>query len=184
MKLIKTGASIKCEFKNFETYVSIEKLVGLNSTTCLLVLLLAGPVHNKMYDITKGYKLRQKIFGAKTRIAIKYYKIIDLVESTPKFLYHGLYSLDYYHCKRSRDIVWNKWLTSENRFVKDGTKGRFYHAGFHIFKNLRSAKKYLKKFKKPHKKIAIVNCRDIRPKMHSNSDVYLSEQIKFIGYCE
>ena len=63
MKLSRTGASIKCEFKNFETYISIEKLVGINSTVFLLILLICGPVHDKMYDITKGYRLRQKIFG-------------------------------------------------------------------------------------------------------------------------
>lgn len=100
------------------------------------------------------------------------YKIIDVINGEPKFLYYGVKG---YVGKR---IAFNCRLTANITVVNDG-KGTSYISGFHVFKTMKMAKKYLLKFRKPHKRIAkVITPKRLRQK-RKNGDVYLVNEIVF-----
>lgn len=100
------------------------------------------------------------------------YKIIDVINGQPKFLYYGI--------NRTKNIPFHKYLCAVVKQVKDG-KGTSYKSGFHVFLTEGMANKYLKKFVKPHKRIALVYVNNAIRKKRKNGDVYLAKTIKFMG---
>ncbi len=103
-----------------------------------------------------------------------YYKIMDYSENSGvKTLFHAN--------NGSKIIPLKEWVyASKHELVSDGSSGTPYMSGWHVFKDLEEAQKYLSKsFKKLHNKV-IVKCfcmGDIRPKEHSRADVYLCQAI-------
>lgn len=100
------------------------------------------------------------------------YKIIDIINGKAKFLYHGVIGY------RKRRIVWNHKLKARIAVVSDG-KGTPYISGFHVFKTMKTAKKYLLKFRKPHKRIVKVVTPERLRQKRKGGDVYLVNEIIF-----
>ena len=99
---------------------------------------------------------------------VKAYKIVDKIDNDLFFLYHGI--------NGSRKIVCNTWLIANNKTVIDGSGGKQYLSGFHVFLSKQTAKEYLKKFTKPYKYIVPVCALGLRVK-HGNNQVYLADKI-------
>lgn len=102
-----------------------------------------------------------------------YYKIIELKDGIlPKFLYHGV--------NKSKSITVGNWYTADEKMVKDGSSYE-YKSGFHVFNNVGTATKYLKKFRDESKfrVIVEVNCKNVRRK-GPRTEVLLARQIKFV----
>ena len=98
------------------------------------------------------------------------------------FLFHGI--------EGTRRIQKNTWLKANKKRVKDGGAGTIYLSGFHIFSSKEEAYTYLTtafrtgpigSLNSPrHRAIVKVNCKNLRKKEHSRSNVYLADKIKFI----
>jgi hypothetical protein len=98
---------------------------------------------------------------------------MDFSEYGVKTLFHAN--------KGSKVIPLKEWVyASRYELVSDGSSSTKYMSGWHVFKTLKEAKKYLNKgFKHLHNKV-IVKCYcmgDIRPKHHSRADVWLCQGI-------
>ena len=98
-----------------------------------------------------------------------WYKIVDLKDGKINTLFHGL--------NGSKIIPRNEWLKADKKMVNDG-KGPLYLSGWHIIPSYDLCIKYLKRFKNVKYK-AIVKCyaKDIVPKKHSRSQVFLADYI-------
>jgi hypothetical protein len=103
---------------------------------------------------------------------IEAYKIIELdSKDNPKMLFHGL--------NGSRIIPKNTWLTAEEKMVRDGTSKTYYLSGWHVLLERQHAVDYLKAFKNRLDKLRIIKVlvKDIRPKEHSPSPVFLAKHM-------
>ena len=105
----------------------------------------------------------------------EWYKIVD--ENQPgiiKTLFHGV--------NRSKVLQIGEWLKAEIKDVKDGTSKTTYKSGWHIAPSLEECLSYLQFFQNTENK-RIVKCRakNIWPKAHSRSDIYLAEYIFIEG---
>ena len=104
----------------------------------------------------------------------EYYKIMDFSENSGvKTLFHAN--------NGSKAIPLKEWVSaSRYELVSDGSSSTQYMSGWHVFKTLEEAKKYLfEGFKALHQKV-IVKCfcmGDIRPKYHSRANVILCQDI-------
>lgn len=103
-------------------------------------------------------------------IGVTVYKICDLVDGKIKTLFHGQ--------DGSKVLQRNKWLIATRKWVSDGTSKTSYVSGWHVFKELADAKRYLEKFQNLAPKV-IVRCqaRFLSPKGHSPSPVMLAERL-------
>ena len=103
-----------------------------------------------------------------------YYKIMDFSENSGvKTLFHAN--------DGSKVIPLKEWVyASRYELVSDGSSSTKYMSGWHVFKTLDEAKKYLfEGFKALHQKV-IIKCYcmgDIRPKYHSRANVWLCQGI-------
>lgn len=112
----------------------------------------------------------ENLFINNSKYMKTYYKIIDIKNGNPYFLYHGV--------NGSKRITTEKWISAETKWVRDGSNQELYMSGFHVFKDLTYTMKYLKKFKKANKAIIQVQCKGIRTKS-TNEHVLLVDKIKF-----
>ena len=98
------------------------------------------------------------------------FKIVDWKNDTPHTLFHGV--------SRSRKLPFNKWITAEEKMVRDGSNQERYLSGFHVLPTVKDCLEYLKKFRNTQDK-AIVRCwvRSVRRKERSPSPVYLAKEI-------
>jgi hypothetical protein len=102
---------------------------------------------------------------------VYWYKIVDRDdEGNLKTLYHGV--------NKSKILKFNRWLTAENKIVKDGSGKTRYLSGFHLLSSLEDCLDYLKLFRRISNK-AIVKCKakKIRPKKHSKKSVFMADKI-------
>lgn len=100
-----------------------------------------------------------------------WYKIVEKDEKgNLKTLYHGV--------NNSKTLKFNRWLTAENKIVKDGSGKTRYRSGFHLLSSLEDCLDYLKLFRKTANKI-IVKCKakKVRPKEHSKKPVFMADHI-------
>jgi L-ribulose-5-phosphate 3-epimerase UlaE len=106
---------------------------------------------------------------------MKGFKIVDVhKDGTYKTLYHGV--------NRSKTLKTNEWLKAEIKNITDGSSQQKYKSGFHILPTYEGCVDYLKKFKKlKNKKIVKCRAKNVWPKTHSKSDVYLAEYILIEG---
>lgn len=106
---------------------------------------------------------------------MKAYKLFDKVNGKLRFLYHGV--------NKSMVVPAGQWIKAEVREVSDGSGGKKYKSGFHVLMTEEEALKYLEKFstRKHIKEIVEVEVRNIWPKEHSTSPVFLAEEMKIIG---
>jgi len=99
-----------------------------------------------------------------------WYKIVEQQNTVIKTLFHGL--------NGSRILPINKWLKAEKKLVRDGTSKTYYESGWHIMPTYKECVEYLKVFQNlDTKKIMKCKAKDIRPKSHSRSNVYLADYI-------
>ena len=56
------------------------------------------------------------------------YRIFDDIDEQPHSLFHGT--------KGSRKLPLDEWITADTKPVKDGTGGKLYQSGFHVFQSL------------------------------------------------
>jgi len=101
-----------------------------------------------------------------------WYKIVEKHPDKLKTLFHGT--------NGSRTLELGVWLEAKIKMVRDGSGGKKYKSGWHIFKNYGDAVGFLEKFKKRRELLCIVPCLasgNVRVKP-SNSIVYLAERIK------
>ena len=102
---------------------------------------------------------------------MKAYKIVEYTNGQFKTLFYGI--------NGSRVLKTGKWLTAEQKLVKDGGgNSTKYWSGFTVFKDVEIAIKYLKLFKYKSTKIIIqvrVDC--VKPKEHSRYPVFLAQQM-------
>lgn len=100
-----------------------------------------------------------------------WYKIVELDKNNNiKTLFHGI--------NKSRILKVGEWLKAELKMVKDGTSKTEYLSGWHIAPTYEECKNYLGFFKHQHNKI-IVSCKakNVWPKSHSRSNIFLAEHI-------
>jgi hypothetical protein len=104
------------------------------------------------------------------------YRIVEKTDKGYKTLFHGI--------KGSRILPVGKWLRSEQKMVRDGSKGKYYKAGFHLIEDLEECRKFMKmRFSAP-RELVIVECRvkgKCWPKEHSPHNIMLYEYMKIIG---
>ena len=109
-----------------------------------------------------------------------WYKIVDK-DSKGRFrtLFHGVAG--------NRQMPRGWWIRSEQKYVRDGSKGTPYKSGWHVMMNLDECEAYLSRFtaKDVERVIVKVDVKGkIWPKEHSPHNVHLSEYIKVIGEVE
>ena len=98
----------------------------------------------------------------------KYYKIVDIVDGKVKTLFHGL--------NGSKVLPLGTWLQAEMKPVSDG--GTIYTSGWHIIPSLEECIQYLEKFQnKDPKGVVLCRAKNVWPKEHSPSNIYLSEHL-------
>jgi hypothetical protein len=90
-----------------------------------------------------------------------------------KTLFHGL--------NGTRVIKRGTWLKADEKMVKDGTSKTEYLSGWHVLLERSQAVDYLKSFTTRLDKLKIVSVvvKDIRPKEHSKSPVFLAKYMKY-----
>ena len=98
-----------------------------------------------------------------------WYKIVEFENGKVRTLFHGI--------NNSRTIPTETWLTADKKMVNDG-KGPLYLSGWHVLPTYDLCEKYLTRFKNRKTK-AIFKClaKDLRPKKHSKSKVFLADHI-------
>ena len=98
------------------------------------------------------------------------YKIIEVKPDGLYFLYKGL--------NGSRKITLAEWLRADIKEVRDGSDSRTYLSGFHFFKELRTAMKYLRRFRK-ERNYFILEVKVKNPRQKPGSEAWLAEEIFF-----
>ena len=101
------------------------------------------------------------------------YKIVEVQNGDIRTLFHGT--------NGSRTIPKGEWVQAVMKEVKDGTSGTSYISGWHVLMDYQHCVEYLKRFKNRLDILEIVPCevRNLRPKEHSLSPVFLAEYIRF-----
>lgn len=103
---------------------------------------------------------------------MKAYKIVETDDKgNIKTLFHGL--------NGSKIIPKNKWLKAKEKLVRDGTSKTWYISGWHVLLTHKDAVDYLKAFKTRLDRLKIVEVlvKDLRPKEHSPSPVFLAKSM-------
>jgi hypothetical protein len=95
------------------------------------------------------------------------YKIVETHNTDVKTLFHGVAG--------SRTITPGTWIKAEEKLVKDGTSKTTYLSGWHVLLTKEDAEDYMKVFttRRELLKIVPVKVKNIRPKVHSRSPVFL-----------
>lgn len=107
----------------------------------------------------------------------KWYKLIDIKDNSPYTLFHGV--------NGSRELPVDEWIQADKKMVMDGSSGTEYLSGFHVLKSEEEALEYLEYFKNVENKgIAICECKNIRDKEHSRSNVFLADDIRILNFYE
>ena len=103
-----------------------------------------------------------------------WYKIVEFENGKVKTLFHGL--------NNSRVLPTDTWLSAEKKMVCDG-KGPLYLSGWHVLPSYELCEKYLQRFRNRKTK-AIIKCfaKDLRPKKHSRSQVFLADHIYVLPF--
>jgi len=103
---------------------------------------------------------------------IKAYKIVETDNGKDmKTLFHGV--------DGTRIITPGKWIKATEKMVSDGTSKTKYLSGWHVLLKKEEAHDYLKAFTKRLEKLKIIEVfvKDIRPKEHSRSPVFLAKEL-------
>lgn len=96
------------------------------------------------------------------------FKIVEKYEDGYKTLFRGL--------NGSRKISTNIWLQAEEKLVRDGSGGKLYLSGFHVFKTENDADNYLGRFVTPERVIIKCYAKNLRQKP-TNKIVFLADEI-------
>ena len=106
---------------------------------------------------------------------MNWYKIVEIDDKgNIKTLFHGI--------NRSRILKLGQWLKAEMKMVRDGPRSTEYLSGWHIAPTYEECKEYLKSFTyQQNKRIIECEAKNIRPKSHSRSNIFLAEYIFIKG---
>jgi len=114
-------------------------------------------------------------------LAHRVYKIVeDHGEGCYRSLFHGIPQNG--QSRRSRKLPVGPWLPAEKiEGVRDGTSKTTYTSGWHVLRTWEQAYNYMARFKNRRDKLRIVPvlAMELRPKEHSNAEVYLADRIQF-----
>lgn len=103
-----------------------------------------------------------------------WYKIVDYENGQYKTLFHGV--------NKSRVLKFHEWLEADVKHVQDGSSRTTYLSGWHILPDYKSTLKYLERFKNfEHKRLVQCKARNVWPKLHSPSNVFLAQFIYIEG---
>jgi len=112
-------------------------------------------------------------------LQVKYYKIVEIdKKGNYKTLFHGN--------NGSRIMEKGKWLKSEQKIVRDGSKktSKEYTSGWHCMSGPKKrVEEFVKKYFKAKRELKVVKI-EIRgntwPKAHSPHNIILAEEIKIL----
>jgi len=96
------------------------------------------------------------------------YKIVEKDGNGYKTLFHGV--------EKSRKLPTNVWIKAEQKMVKDGSGGKEYLSGFHVFKTKEDAIKYFSIFLLKRRTIIECFAKNLRQKP-TNKKVWLADEI-------
>jgi hypothetical protein len=103
------------------------------------------------------------------------YRIVEKTDKGYKTLFHGV--------NKSRMLEVGKWLRSEQKTVKDGTKGKYYESGWHLLEDLEECRAFMKSRFTAPRELVIVECKikgETWPKAHSPHNITLCKWMKII----
>lgn len=103
---------------------------------------------------------------------IKAYKIVESDNrGNLKMLFHGI--------NKSKIIAPDVWIKADEKMVKDGTSKTEYLSGWHVLLTHQGCVDYLSAFKNRLDQLHIVEVlvKEIRPKEHSPSPVFLAREM-------
>ena len=104
------------------------------------------------------------------------YRIVEKTDKGYKTLFHGF--------NRTRLLPVGQWLRSEQKTVRDGSKGKYYKSGWHLMENLEECRKFMESRFTAPRELVIVKC-EVKgkswPKAHSPHNIMLFEWMKIIG---
>ena len=88
-----------------------------------------------------------------------------------KTLFHGV--------NGTRTIKVGVWTKAVEKMVTDGSSQTKYLSGYHVLLNKEEAYDYLKAFTKRLEKLKVIEVfvKEIRPKEHSRSPVFLAREM-------
>lgn len=96
------------------------------------------------------------------------YKIVEPYEEGYKTLFRGT--------NGTRNLPFDEWLKADKRMVRDGSGGKLYLSGFHVFKSENDACNYIGRFRRPDRHIIKCLAKDLRKKP-TNKIVWLADEI-------
>ena len=103
----------------------------------------------------------------------KAYRLVEKTDKGYKTLFHGI--------NKSRFLPVGEWIRSEQKQVKDGTKGKYYESGWHVMENLEECQKFMSSRFKAPRELVVVECLikgKTWPKAHSPYNITLCEWMK------
>ena len=106
----------------------------------------------------------------------KAYRLVEKTDKGYKTLFHGI--------NKSRLLPVGEWLRSEQKTVKDGTKGKYYKSGWHLIESLEECQDFMKSRFTAPRELAIVECEikgNTWSKEHSPYNIILCEWMKILG---
>jgi len=68
------------------------------------------------------------------------FKVFEEKDGEPHFMFHGVGG--------SKKVPFNKWLKAEKKRVRDGSGGKWYTSGFHVYESIDDLKSFTKTLKK------------------------------------
>lgn len=101
----------------------------------------------------------------------KVWKVFDLKDGLPHFLFHGLGG--------SRRASVGKWLNAEKKDATDGSGTTVYTSGFHAFPSQSDVVDWAKYVNHVDDRVVVrVDIRRTRPKSHGRGNVILADQLR------
>jgi hypothetical protein len=98
-----------------------------------------------------------------------HWRLFEVRDGDLYTLFHGI--------DGSRYVPEGEWLTASDKLVRDGTGDKWYPGGFHVFAD-ESGLKYLGRFRKPRKLVAVqVEVEGLTPKP-TNPSILLARRMR------
>jgi hypothetical protein len=102
---------------------------------------------------------------------MKKWKLFELKDENYCTLFH--------HVNGSRYLPRGRWITAKQVVAREGSHGRKYRTGFHVFDSFDTVKEFLDKFKAPRKLVALeVDVQKILRKKPTNNKILLVKKIR------
>ena len=105
----------------------------------------------------------------------RYFRVFEEKRGMPATLFHGVHG--------SRKLPLDEWVNAEIKLVKDGTNGKIYQSGFHVFLDRdETIAFFLRLFRHLEDRVIasvdVDKCAGIWSKEHSRGNVFLAARIR------